>query len=131
LGAPGAQRLEALALRGLEGLRGAGGPAAAPTAAARGALRRAVDGQLHRLLGAQHGAGLGPRDEDAVVTLRLEDAAGQQLPDRGAPFLLRELLADAPHAQLVVAGGEGALVLPAQQHVDHLTGAEALAALPL
>src|SRR6185437_10951 len=92
------------------------------------AFRARVLAQLHALATAEHGtAGCGEAQGAIAFGIGFQQTGGEQLPEHRAPLLLVHLRADAEGAEPMMIETEHALGLLATQHVDHMTGAEALA----
>ena len=124
---PRLQRGEQVAI-GLGGRRRPGGARAAALALALGGWRRKA--QLHAALAAQHGAHhlVGAEAQPAMpLGVRLEQARRDELPEQAAPLAAVELAADAMDREPVVAQRAHALGVGAEQHVDDMRRAEALA----
>ena len=111
--------------------RPAGAALAASLARRRPRARRRVVAQLQRALAAQHLGGIAGEAHAAVaVDVDLEKTARHELAEHRLPGAPVEVGADAEGRQPVVAGARHALVGLAEQQVDQVALAEALAGAP-
>src|SRR5690606_7125568 len=130
LGAPGAQCLEqgGIGWRQARGGIAAAGLVgrAAPAALARRSGRELAQAAL--ALAAQDRPG-GPREAQGAVGAEVDgdELERDALADHRAPFAIVEFRADAEDAQAIMAEARDSLVLLAEQHIEHVLGAEALA----